>query len=70
MIRTMRQMQEEGLLREDPAVTDGGSPGPGEAGGRYGLTPVGESYLSFWGDSLEQYAEELGLFLRLVQGWP
>ncbi len=67
MIQTMRQMQEEGLVREDSAATDGATPGSGVAGGRYWLTPMGESYLSFWGDSLEQYGEELGLFLRLYR---
>ena len=66
-IRTMRQMQEEGLVRDALAVTDGGPPGSGQARERYGLTPVGESYLSFWGDSLEHYGEELGLFLRLYR---
>jgi hypothetical protein len=66
-VQTMRRMQEEGLVREDPTVTDGAPSGPGQARERYGLTPVGESYLSFWGDSLEQYGEELGLFLRLYR---
>lgn len=56
--RTLRQMKEEGLVEE-------GRPRSGRK--RYGLTVVGESYLDFWGDSLEQYRETLGLFLRLYR---
>jgi PadR family transcriptional regulator, regulatory protein PadR len=64
--RTMRRMREEGLIREHLVVANGGLPGSG-AKKQYGLTATGESYLDFWGDSLEQYGEELGLFLRLYR---
>jgi hypothetical protein len=64
--KTVQQMKEEGLLEEYPLVPDGAPSGSGAEG--YGLTLAGESYLHAWGDYLERYEKELGLFLRLYKG--
>jgi DNA-binding PadR family transcriptional regulator len=66
--RTLQRMKNDGLVKEDPIVPDGSLPESGATGKWYDLTVAGESYLDFWGDSLEQYAEEVGLFLHLYKG--
>jgi hypothetical protein len=66
--KTMHQLKEEGLVKDSPLVPDGGLSGSGAVRKRFGLTVAGESYLHFWGDSLEQYGKELGHFLRLYRG--
>jgi hypothetical protein len=66
--KTMQQLKEEGLVREDPFVPDGVLSGSVAEGEEYELTLAGESYLDLWGDSLEQYGKELGHFLRLYRG--
>ena len=66
--KTMQQLKEEGLVKDSPLVPDGGLSGSGAVRKRFGLTVAGESYLHFWGDSLDQYGKELGHFLRLYSG--
>jgi hypothetical protein len=66
--KTMQQLMEEGLVKDSPLVPDGDLSGSGAVRKRFGLTVVGESYLRFWGDSLEQYGKELGHFLHLYRG--
>jgi len=66
--KTMQQLHEEGLVREDPFVRRGVPSGSGAEGKGYELTLAGESYLDFWSDSLEQYGKELDHFLHLYRG--
>jgi hypothetical protein len=66
--KTMQQLKEEGLVKDRPLVPDGELSGTGTVRERFGLTVAGESYLQFWGDSLEQYGNELGHFLHLYRG--
>lgn len=70
--KTMQQLKEEGLVREDPFVRGSVLSGSGSEGKGYELTLAGESYLDFWSDSLEQYGKELGHFLHCtgVAGMP
>src|SRR5215217_5579690 len=66
--KTMHQLKEEGLLKDSPLVPDGDLSCSGAMRKRFGLTVAGESYLQFWGDSLEQYGKELAYFLLLYRG--
>ncbi|MCD6054652.1 MAG: transcriptional regulator, PadR family [Rubrobacteraceae bacterium] len=66
--QTLRKMEKNGLLEKDAIVPNGNLPGYGATRERYDLTVAGEAYLDFWGDSLEQYREELSLFLHLYKG--
>jgi DNA-binding HxlR family transcriptional regulator len=63
--KSVRLLQEEGLLEGEPGIIDGDPSGSGTEG--YRLTLAGESYLHSWGDYLERYAKELGHFLHLYR---
>ena len=64
---TMQRLKDEGLIKDSPPLPDGDLSGSGAERKRFGLTVAGESYLQFWGDSLEQYGKELGHFLHLYR---
>src|ERR671920_467201 len=64
---TMQRLKDEGLVKDSPPVPDGDLSGSGAGRKRFGLTVAGESYIQFWGDSLEQYGKELGHFLHLYR---
>src|SRR5215204_3137764 len=66
--KTIQQLKEEGIVKDSPLVSDADLSGSGTVRKRFGLTLAGESYLQFWGDSLEQYGKELGHFLHLHRG--
>jgi DNA-binding PadR family transcriptional regulator len=68
LYKTIQQLKEEGLVKDSPLVPDGDHSGSGAVRKRFGLTVAGESYLQFWGDSLEQYGKELDHFLHLYRG--
>ena len=65
--QTMQRLKNEGLVKDSPPVPDGDLSGSGAGRKRFGLTVAGESYIQFWGDSLEQYGKELGHFLHLYR---
>jgi DNA-binding PadR family transcriptional regulator len=66
LYKSMQQLKKEGLVKEDYSVPDGDLSGSGAE--EYRLTLAGESYLRYWGGSLEQYGKELGHFLHLYRG--
>lgn len=67
LYETMQRLKDEGLVEDSPLVPDGDLSGSRAGKKRFGLTVAGESYLQYWGDSLEQYGKELGHFLHLYR---
>lgn len=60
---TLRRMEREGVLVSEPDFT-----GERPSLRRYGITEAGEAYIEFWAGSVEQYREEMDLFLRFYAG--
>jgi DNA-binding PadR family transcriptional regulator len=67
LYETMQRLKDEGLVEDSPLVPDGDLSGSRAGKKRFGLTVAGESYLQYWGDSLEQYGKKLGHFLHLYR---
>jgi poly-beta-hydroxybutyrate-responsive repressor len=65
MYRTLRQMEENGVVKSKWETT-----GDGPARRVYCITQAGEAYLDFWANSLKQYQETMDTFFRLYTGGP
>lgn len=66
--RALRQMEREGMIVSEPAASGETQEAPSvlwPPRRRYEITETGEAYLAFWADALEQYREEMNLFLKL-----
>ncbi len=66
--RALRQMEREGMIVSEPAASEETQEAPSvlwPPRRRYEITETGEAYLAFWADALEQYREEMNLFLKL-----
>ncbi len=57
--RALWEMEGEGMVLSEGDEFDRGLPRH-----RYSVTESGEAYLEFWANSLEQYQEDIDLFLR------
>jgi len=63
--RTLRQMEKQGMVSSSWDTSEGGP-----AKRVYRITEVGESYLNFWAQSLDQYQKMMDTFFRLYTGRP
>ena len=66
--RALRGMEREGMILSRPAAlgeTREGTSVLWPSRRRYEITHNGEAYLAFWANALEQYREEMNLFLKL-----
>src|SRR5579863_9310634 len=63
--RTLRQMEKDGMVSSTWDTSEGGP-----ARRVYSITDVGESYLSFWAQSLDHYQKMMETFFRLYTGQP
>src|SRR5579863_1779879 len=63
--RTLRQMEKDGMVSSSWDTSEGGP-----ARRVYSITDVGESYLSFWAQSLDHYQKMMETFFRLYTGQP
>ena len=61
--RTLRQMEENGIVKSTWNTTNGGA-----ARRMYSITDAGEAYLDFWAHALEQYRNNIDAFFRLYRG--
>jgi PadR family transcriptional regulator, regulatory protein PadR len=61
--RTLRQMEKDGMVRSSWDTSEGGP-----ARRVYSITEVGEAYLKFWAQSLDQYQKMMDTFFRLYTG--
>src|ERR687885_1272433 len=65
MYRTLREMEENGVVKSKWETTKGGP-----ARRMYSITDAGEAYLQFWAKSLEQYRRNMDAFFRIYTGGP
>ena len=65
LYRTLRQMEEEGIVESSWETSKGGP-----ARRMYTITDAGEAYLEFWAKALEQYQRNMDTFFRLYTGRP
>ncbi|HZB82213.1 MAG TPA: helix-turn-helix transcriptional regulator [Rubrobacteraceae bacterium] len=65
MYRTLRQMEENGVVKSKWETTEGGP-----ARRMYSITDAGEAYLEFWAKSLEQYQRNMDAFFSIYTGRP
>ena len=63
MYRTLREMEENGVVKSKWQTTEGGP-----ARRVYSITDAGEAYLQFWAKSLEQYQRNMDAFFQLYTG--
>jgi poly-beta-hydroxybutyrate-responsive repressor len=63
MYRTLREMEENGVVKSKWETTKGGP-----ARRMYSITDAGEAYLQFWIKSLEQYQRNMDAFFRIYTG--
>jgi poly-beta-hydroxybutyrate-responsive repressor len=63
LYRTLRQMEKDGAVKSTWETSEGGP-----ARRVYSITDVGEAYLDFWADALEQYQRNVDTFFRLYTG--
>ena len=66
--RALRRMEREGMILSGSAAPGETEEGPSvlwPSRQGYEITENGEAYLAFWADALEQYREEMNLFLKL-----
>ncbi|TCJ20286.1 poly-beta-hydroxybutyrate-responsive repressor [Rubrobacter taiwanensis] len=63
LYRVLRQMERDGMVSSRWETS-----GDGPARRVYSITDVGEAYLRFWADSLEQYRRMTDTFFRLYTG--
>jgi poly-beta-hydroxybutyrate-responsive repressor len=63
MYRTLRQMEENGVVKSKWETSKGGP-----ARRVYSITDAGEAYLDFWVKSLEQYQRNMDAFFQLYTG--
>jgi PadR family transcriptional regulator, regulatory protein PadR len=61
--RTLRQMEKDGMMCSKWGTSEGGP-----ARRIYSITAVGESYLKFWSESLDQYQKMMNTFFQLYTG--
>ena len=61
--RTLRQMEKQGMVSSSWDTSEGGP-----ARRVYRITEVGESYLKFWAQSLDQYQKMMDTFFQLYTG--
>lgn len=66
--QSLREMEWEGLVRCDREDNGHGNSGISEW--RCEITEVGQAYLEFWVNSLNQYRKEMDLFLSTYAGTP
>ena len=66
--QSLREMEWEGLVRCDREDNGHGNSGISEW--RCEITEVGQAYLEFWANSLNQYRREMDLFLNAYAGTP
>ena len=65
MYRTLREMEENGVVKSKWETTKGGP-----ARRVYSITDAREAYLDFWAKSLEQYQRNMDAFFQLYTGRP
>lgn len=65
LYRALRQMEKDGMVQSTWETS-----GDGPARRMYSITDVGETYLKFWADSLQQYQRMTDTFFRLYTGQP
>ncbi len=65
MYRTLRQLEQEGLVVSEPVGFDGRL-----SRRSYSLTGLGEAYLEYLANALVRYRKEIDLFLRLYNERP
>jgi poly-beta-hydroxybutyrate-responsive repressor len=63
MYRTLREMEENGVVKSKWETTEGGP-----ARRMYSITDAGEAYLEFWAKSLEQYQRNMDAFFSIYTG--
>jgi len=63
--RTLRQMEKDGMVRSNWDTSEGGP-----ARRVYSITDVGETYLNYWAQSLDQYQRMMNTFFRIYTGQP
>jgi PadR family transcriptional regulator PadR len=63
--QSLREMEWEGLVRCDREDS-----GHGNSEWRCEITEVGQAYLEFWANSLNQYRREMDLFFNTYAGTP
>lgn len=61
--RTLRQMEKDGMVSSSWNTSEGGP-----ARRMYAITGVGEAYLKFWTQSLDQYQKMMNSFFQLYMG--
>jgi PadR family transcriptional regulator PadR len=61
--RTLRQMEKDGMVSSCWDTSEGGP-----ARRVYSITDVGEAYLKYWADSLNQYQRMMDSFFQLYTG--
>jgi len=61
--RTLRQMEKDGMVSSCWDTSEGGP-----ARRMYSITEVGEAYLKYWAESLNQYQKMMETFFRLYTG--
>jgi poly-beta-hydroxybutyrate-responsive repressor len=65
LYRTLRQMENNGLMRSKWETSKGGA-----ARRVYSITDAGETCLDFWAESLEQCQKEIDAFFQIYHRWP
>jgi len=63
--RTLRQMEKDGMVSSNWDTSEGGP-----ARRVYSITDVGETYLNYWAQSLDQYQRMMNTFFRIYTGQP
>ena len=63
--RTLRQMEQEGMVRSSWDTSE-----TGPARRLYAITEAGEAYLKYWADSLNHSQQLMETFFRLYTGRP
>ncbi|HZS78670.1 MAG TPA: poly-beta-hydroxybutyrate-responsive repressor [Ktedonobacteraceae bacterium] len=61
--RTLRQMEKDGMVSSRWDTSEGGP-----ARRMYSITSLGEAYLKYWADSLNQYQKLMDTFFRFYTG--
>jgi PadR family transcriptional regulator PadR len=65
MYRTLRQMEENGVVKSKWETSQGGP-----ARRVYSITQAGEAYLDLWANSLKQYQQAMDTFFQIYTGRP
>ena len=63
--RTLRRMEEDGVVKSTWETSKGGP-----ARRMYTITDAGEAYLNLWRESLEQFRQMTNAFFRIYYGLP